>query len=330
MKAIAVVSGGLDSMLSAKLIMNQGIEVTGVHLLIPFSKYANENIYREKVKELGKNLGIEIIALSTGIDYLELIKKPRYGYGKNINPCIDCHIYMFKRAKKLMEEIDAKFIITGEVLGQRPMSQNKATLELIEKRSELQGLIVRPLSAKALKETIPEKEGRIDREKLLGIVGKSRKIQLEKARELGLQGYGTPAGGCLLTDPGFARRVQDLIKSDMLTLDTIDLIKNGRYFALSDKFKLIVARDYNENINLKSLAKERYLVIESISKGPDAIGIGDINDERIKQSVEIVAYYCKKEKEHARIKYGIYPETGKYEMSINRNEIKIDLQKGAV
>ncbi|MDI6641651.1 MAG: tRNA 4-thiouridine(8) synthase ThiI, partial [Elusimicrobiota bacterium] len=185
-------------------------------------------------------------------------------------------IFMLKKAKEFMNEIGASFIITGEVLGQRPMSQNIKAMKIIEKESGLEGLIVRPLSAKLLPESIPEKQGWVKRDSLLDIVGRSRKKQFNLAREFDISDYACPAGGCLLTDPYFSLIIKDLLRSDMLNIDNINLVKNGRYHRITDSLKLIVGRNQEENQILMSLSKERDLIIEPESKGPIAIGRGEI------------------------------------------------------
>ncbi len=203
---------------------------------------------------------------------------------------------MFKKAKEFMKEIGGSFIVTGEVLGQRPMSQNKRAMEIIERESRLEGYVVRPLCAKLLPPSVPEKLGWVDREKFLEIFGRSRKKQLELVKEYGITDYACPAGGCLLTDPYFSLIVKDLIDSNMLSMENINLVKHGRYFRISDSLKLIVGRNQGENQMLKNLAREKDLIIEPEAKGPFAIGRGEIRrEEEIQTALKIVAYYCKNE-----------------------------------
>ncbi len=193
LNAIALISGGLDSALAAKIISRQGINVTGVTFLTPFM--------RPEVGGLAKNIGIDIRLIDISLEYLDLIRNPRFGFGKNLNPCIDCHIFMLRMTKDLMGDYNARFIISGEVLGQRPMSQNRAALKRIEQESGLEGLLLRPLSARLLSSTVPEREGWVERSRLFGFSGRSRKPQMELAERLGLSGFTQPAGGCLLTNP---------------------------------------------------------------------------------------------------------------------------------
>ena len=268
-KALALLSGGLDSSLAVKLIQEQGIEVEGVSFTSPF--FGPEN-----AKEAAEELGIKLYIRDVSSEILEIVKDPRYGYGKNMNPCIDCHILMAKKAKELMEKVKASFIITGEVVGQRPRSQNKQILEAIVKRADIQGKLLRPLSAKLLPITDPEKRGLVNRERLLALSGKSRKPQLGLAKRYNLRRYSTPAGGCLLTDAIFSRRLKDLLEHNEprpssleerertpplkeergeYTLDNILLLKLGRHFRSSTGLKIVIGRNKEENKRLNALAK---------------------------------------------------------------------------
>lgn len=285
MKAIALISGGLDSTLAAKLIKEQGIKIVGLKFKIPFFLNPKKPLL---------DLGIEIKKVDIGDEFLAMLKNPRHGYGRNLNPCIDCKILMLSKAKNLMEEFQAEFIITGEVLGQRPMSQNKQALVLIEKRAGLQGLILRPLSGKLLPQTIPEKEGWLKRDNLKDFNGRSRLPQIELAKELGIKEYAQPAGGCLLTDPEFTKRLKDLIIHEGLSQEDIELLKLGRHFRLSDKIKLVVGRDKKENERLLVLAEENdYLFMPNEkTAGPVSLGRGVFNDNLIEISCSITCRYC--------------------------------------
>ena len=284
MKAIALISGGLDSSLAAKLVKEEGIEVIGLKFKIPFCPDGSKNF---------SDLGIEIKEVNINDDFLEMMKNPRYGYGANMNPCIDCKILMLRRAKELMKEYGAQFIITGEVLGQRPMSQHKQALETIAKKAGLEGLVLRPLSARLLAETIPEKEGWIKRDKLLSFSGRGRKPQLALAETLGIREYAQPAGGCLLTEPEFSKRLKDLVSHEGLSLEGIELLKLGRHFKISQKARLIVGRNEKENRDLLNLAREGdYLFMPKEIPGPTALGRGIFNDELIELSGGITCRYC--------------------------------------
>lgn len=254
-RALVLFSGGLDSILAVKLLQEQKIKVTGV----TFVSYFFDS---ELAKKAAKNLGIKLKIIDFSDKHLAMVKDPRYGYGKAINPCIDCHILMLKKAKEVSGTGKFDFIATGEVLGERPMSQNKQALELIKKQSGLQGYLLRPLSAKLLAPTIPEKQGLIDRDKLLNISGRSRKRQITLAKKWGIKEYPTPAGGCLLTDLQFAQRLKELfIKWPDCQGNDVQLIKLGRHFWV-DNNKIIVGRHEQENKEIKKLARKGDILIE--------------------------------------------------------------------
>ncbi|MFH1281531.1 MAG: tRNA 4-thiouridine(8) synthase ThiI [Candidatus Omnitrophota bacterium] len=283
-KAIALVSGGLDSLLAAKLICDQGVEVVGLHFKIPFCKL--------NIKKVFPDIGIEIIEVDLAKDFLSLIQQPRYGFGSNMNPCIDCKILMFSKAKELMDELDAKFIITGEVLGQRPMSQNKQALKLIKEKSGLDDLLLRPLSAQFFAPSLAEREGWVRRDKLLNFNGRSRNSQMQLAKNLGLK-YLTPAGGCLLTDPCFSKRLKELFAHQELSLDNLALLKVGRHFRIGDRTRLVVGRDESENDLLIQLAKPQdYLFFpQKDLPGPTSLLRGLVNQKLLFLSSEITSAY---------------------------------------
>jgi hypothetical protein len=293
MKAISLISGGLDSSLATKIILDQGIEVIGLNCLTPFSTCLHKDC-NCVVKRITDKLGIELVVINLGEEFLDILKNPVYGYGSHINPCIDCKILMLKKAKELMPKVQAQFIITGEVLGQRPMSQNSQTLPLIENKSGTQGILVRPLSAKVLEPTPPEKLGWLDRDKLLNISGRARKVQLALAEQWGIQDYSEPSGGCLLTYEGYAKKVGDLIKYNGLSLDNVSLLKIGRHFRLGPEYKLIVGKDEDDNTQLVSLAKNGDWIFEPDEKikGPVSLGRGEVLQGQLDQSCKILARYC--------------------------------------
>ena len=235
-KGIGLFSGGLDSILAAKIIMALGIQVTGVTCTTPFFS-------PEKAKAAAKEIGIHLIEVDITKEHLDMLKAPKYGYGKNMNPCIDCHTLMLKIAGRMMEDREADFIFTGEVLGQRPMSQNRQSLSIVAKNSGYQEYILRPLSALLLPATRPEIEGKVDRQRLLAIKGRGRKDQIEMARRYGVDHYSAPAGGCLLTDPMFSRRLRDLFRHGLdFEIRDIELLKYGRHFRINEFSKAIVGR----------------------------------------------------------------------------------------
>ena len=241
-KAVALLSGGLDSLLAVKIIqeVNPDIKIYGIFIKTPFLKP------KWVIKAVSfLNIPLEIVQAKE--DYIEIIKNPEFGYGQAVNPCIDCHIYFLKKAKEYMEKIGAKFIITGEVVGQRPMSQRKEILKLIEKKAGVEKLVLRPLSAKLLPKTIPEIKGWVDRKKLYAISGRGRKLQFELAKKYNIKEFSSPAGGCLLTDKQFAKRFNDALKYNELDYEMARLLKIGRHFRLPQKSKLIVSRNEGEN-----------------------------------------------------------------------------------
>lgn len=295
MKAIALISGGLDSILAARLIKELGIEVIGLNFDICFTKRKKEalGISGGPLKKATENIGIKIETIEIGQDFLKLLKNPEHGFGANMNPCIDCKILMLSKAKELMAEKGAFFVVTGEVLGQRPMSQYKKALENIEKKSGLEGLLLRPLCAQLLTETIPEKKGWVKREKLLAFSGRTRKPQMQLAKEFGITDYPNAAGGCLLTEPEFSGRLRDLMQNGELNLENIELLKIGRHFKISPKTRLIVGRDKEENQRLLELIKkDDYLFRPENILGPVALGRGIFNAELLKLSCNIICRYC--------------------------------------
>jgi tRNA U34 2-thiouridine synthase MnmA/TrmU len=312
LKAVSLLSGGLDSTLATKIIKDMGIEVIALNFTSPFCQCGGKHKdgCKHKAQEMAEQLGVELKMLNNSAEFIEIIKHPKYGYGSGANPCIDCRILKFKTAKKYMEEIGASFIITGEVVGQRPMSQNRRAMDIIEKDSGLDGLIVRPLCAGHMKPSIPEEKGWIDRSKLMSIEGRSREKQLDLVDEFKIENHACPAGGCLLTDKNFSMKIKDLRKSDMLNLNNARLFVYGRYFAVTDKFKMAVGRDEAENKIVMNFASPGDLLIIPSSKGPTAIGRGDVNEENIQKALGIIAHYCKKDKEQ-ELNYSVLPGDAK-------------------
>ena len=294
MKALALLSGGLDSTLAIKVILEQGIEVEAVNFSSPFCQCNRKSSCSGyEAKKAADRFGVKLKIFNLGAEYLEIIKNPKYGYGKNLNPCIDCRILMLKRAKKYMQESGASFIVTGEVLGQRPMSQHRAALKIVERESGLEGLVLRPLSAKLLPLTIPEKEEWVKRERLLGISGRSRKPQMALAKDYEIVDYPCAAGGCLLTDSGFTRRMKDLMNYSEVTLNNIELLKVGRHFRLSEQAKVIVGRNEQENKRLMDLREPGDIYFGPLEdKGPSGLGRGKFSQRDIAYTSRIIARYC--------------------------------------
>lgn len=302
-KALALLSGGLDSSLATKLILEQDINVTGIKFNSPFCNCDQKG--RCYAKEIAEQFGIPFRIISKGEEYLEIIRNPKYGYGSGINPCIDCRIYMLSKARKIAEDSGANFIITGEVLGQRPMSQYKKALEIIESEAGLEGKILRPLSAKHLPETEPEIKGWVDRKKLLAIQGRSRKIQLAKAKEIGIDEFACAAGGCLLTQREFANKLNDLFKhKKQVTWYDASLLKIGRHFR-SRKNKIVVGRNELENKVLISRKDETDYIFEVPDYGsPITILQGVKSKEAILTAARLTAKYSDCDEEKILVKYG--------------------------
>ena len=282
-KAISLFSGGLDSILATKIVMEEGIEVIGVTFKSPFYS-------PDKAIEYAKKLGIELRIIEFGEEYLKLVHNPKHGYGKNMNPCIDCHAYMFKKAGELMEEIGASFLITGEVKGERPMSQNRIALKIVEEESGFDGKILRPLSAKLLPETEPEKLGYVNREHLYAISGRSRKPQFELAKKYGISDFPTPSGGCKLTEPGYAYRLKELIQHNEYSMENIELLDIGRHFRLPSGKKLIVGRNKKENEIITSYKDKYTLLYPKDIMGPTSL-LQSKDEEDILISAEITLTY---------------------------------------
>lgn len=263
-KVVALLSGGLDSQLAVRMMKKQGFDVSAVAIKTPFCDFDCGRGCGFEIRERADDLDVNLKTVYLGDEYIEMLKNPKHGFGAGMNPCIDCRAMMFKAAKEHMEEIGAEFIISGEVVGQRPMSQHRPALKTIEKESGLEGKIVRPLSAALLPATDPEKEGLIKREDLGMIRGRSRKIQLQMAREFGIEDPPNAGGGCLLTDPAFGLRAKDLFShTETPTTNDIDLLKLGRHFRLDDNVKLVVGRDKDENAMIKALALPDDVVLEA-------------------------------------------------------------------
>ena len=306
-KAVAMLSGGLDSSLAVKVVADQGIDVIGINYNTGFCL----TDHRRKMMSMGAEIDPKAVrneALRAGAqwqmpveifdiskEYMKILTAPKHGYGANVNPCIDCRIFMFGKTREYMKKIGAKFIITGEVVGQRPMSQMRRTLELIERESGCEKLILRPLSAKNLWPTIAEEEGWVDREKLYDFQGRNRKPQMELAKKIGLMDYPQPAGGCcFLTDPNYAKRMKDLFAHQdkkTLTTDQVLLLKVGRHFRISENAKLIVGRNETENLFLDKNTSGSIKMSCPDVPGPMSIIEGQPSDIEIETAARITARY---------------------------------------
>jgi tRNA U34 2-thiouridine synthase MnmA/TrmU len=292
-KALALLSGGLDSILAIRIMQEQGIEVEAINFLTIFCTCTRKGC-QHAATQAANTLKVPLKVFNISEEFLEIVKNPKHGYGSNMNPCIDCRIFIFTKAREYMKECGASFIITGEVLGERPMSQRKEAMYLIEKEAALKRLIVRPLSARLLEPTLPEIEGIVDRERLLEISGRSRKPQITLAKEFGINEYPCPAGGCLLTDPGFANRVRDLMKYGPFDIPNLKLLTVGRHFRLSGKAKLVVGRDEKENAVLEATAKDGDICLKlTEAAGPLSVLRGEADGVLIEKAAAIATYHTK-------------------------------------
>ena len=321
MKALGLLSGGLDSTLATKLILDQGIDVMALKFTSPFCTCDQKG--KCFAADVAERFKIPLIIKDKGEEYLNVIRSPKYGYGSGMNPCIDCRIFMFKKAKKVAEKIDASFIFTGEVLGERPMSQHRKALEIIEKESGLENMVLRPLSAKLLPETIPEQRGWVDRSKLLGIKGRSRKPQIELASKLSIEDYPCPAGGCLLTYKEFASKVRDLFEhKNEISMRDIVLLKIGRHFRFA-RNKMIVGRNEEENKHLLLLKyPEDYSFAVFGCGSPITILQGPKEKEAVEIAAKLTARYSDAEGKEILVRYGKEKLTDSIIVSIpDENEI---------
>ena len=292
-KVVALLSGGLDSQLAVRMMQEQGFDVSAVAIKTPFSDFDCGRGCGFEIRERADDLNLNLKTVYLGDEYIEMLKHPKHGMGAGFNPCVDCRTMMFNAAKKHMEEIGAEFIISGEVLGQRPMSQHLPSLELIEKDSGLKGKIVRPLSGALLPETDAEKDGLIKRENLGMIRGRTRRKQFEMAKEYGIENPPNAGGGCLLTEPAFGIKAKDLFNHiENPTINDIDLLKIGRHFRLDEQTKLVVGRNKEENEMIKAIALPNDVLLEARDYvGPVSILRGDNAKDHIAFASSVTLRY---------------------------------------
>jgi tRNA-uridine 2-sulfurtransferase len=302
-KAIALFSGGLDSTLAILQMMKYGVDVEAITFLTHFGCDATDkSSCGSDPYPAAEKFGFKVKLAHLGQRFFDIVRNPRFGHGKNMNPCIDCRLIMIDEARQYMEMVGADFIITGEVLGQRPMSQRRYSLDLVARECGLKGKLVRPLSGRLLPPTIPEKEGKIKREWLLDIEGRSRRRQMELASEFGLTDYPNPAGGCLLTDANYSARLRDLLKFDSdPEFNDLNLLRVGRHFRIGPKAKLVVGRDEPENKVIESLMLPSDYIFEAVDyESPIALLRGDeICDDDIATAAALTARYCDGKREPA-------------------------------
>lgn len=288
-KALGLSSGGLDSILAGKVIQQQGIDVTWISFETPFFS-------ADKAARASELYGIPLIVQDITEPYMEMLKNPPCGYGKHMNPCRDCHAMMFRIAGEIMKKEGFSFLFSGEVIGQRPLSQNKNALRYVEKNSGYDGYILRPLSAKNLPETEAERMGLVNREKLLNLNGRSRKPQAGLAGEFGIHDYPSPGGGCLLTDANFSRRLKDLFDhQEKCSLSDLNLLKTGRHFRISDSVKIVVGRTRGDNNQIMHhYTPEEHILLDAKNMGsPTVLLPVSADPESIRHAAAICLAYTK-------------------------------------
>ncbi len=316
-KAVALISGGLDSLLAARLMLEQGIHVEGINFFTGFCVEGHTHAIRKRdSKKVKRNnalwsaeqLGIKLHIVDIIDEYKDVVINPKHGYGANMNPCLDCKIFMVGKAKEWMEAHGFDFIITGEVIGQRPMSQRKDLLPVVVRESGADDLLLRPLCAKNLAPTLPEREGWVDREKLLAFHGRNRKPQMALAQEFGFEDYASPAGGCcFLTDKNYSRKLVDLWQArdkKEYELDDIMLLKVGRHLRPQPHYKLIVSREDGENNFLHGYRKQFSTLEIKSHNGPLTLVDGVLSDVDLQQAARVAARFSQgREAESVTVKF---------------------------
>lgn len=334
-KAVALYSGGLDSTLAILAVLKQNIEVRAVTFLNHFGCGIEEKSSCSKDPfSAAEKFGFDVRLSHLSEKFIEIVKHPKFGHGKNMNPCMDCRILMLREIKEYMNMTGAEFVITGEVLGQRPMSQRRDALDIIDRESGLKEYILRPLSAKLLKPTIAEEQGIINRDLLYAFSGRSRKPQMALAREFGLTDYPAPAGGCLLTDPNYSNRLKELLEHDPNpSVEDLSLLKLGRHFRMSSQCKVIVGRDEEENNSLFAISgnKLSYMIAENYGS-PVTVIRGEANEEIIHTAAAICARYSDARALNA-VDVSVYKGNEKYQLTVSPakediiENFKIELKK---
>jgi tRNA-uridine 2-sulfurtransferase len=299
-KCFALFSGGLDSMLAVLHMHKLGYEVIPIFFETPFFTAKN-------AVKAAESIGFELMVHDLTELHLEMLKNPRYGFGKNMNPCIDCHGLMFREAGRLMKEHNVDFMISGEVMGQRPMSQRKDAMNAVGKLSEVKDLLVRPLSQKLLADTLPIREGWVKKEEMLDIQGRGRHRQMALAKEFGVDEYQTPGGGCLLTDIGYSRKLKDLMQHEMMDVKSLNFLKIGRHFRLNDEVKMIVGRNNDDNEALGKIATDE--IVFQTADFPGPLGViqsnRELSEEEIEFAASLILRYNSKIKESGEVNYGM-------------------------
>lgn len=292
-KAIALLSGGLDSRVAIKMMIDQDIEIEAINFVTPFCTCTSQGC-RSEAREASRQFGVPLKVVNNSEALLEAVKHPKHGYGRGLNPCLDCRIISFRKAAEHMESVGATFLVTGEVVGQRPMSQRRRAMDLIEAESGLVGKVLRPLSAQHFPATEAEDAGIVDRNKLLAISGRGRKEQMALAEEMGINDYPCPAGGCLLTDPGFASRLRELLREfPDPSMPQVTLLKAGRHFRSTVGEWVIVPREDLENRRLQNLSHALAAVLEGVDVGGPVAGVlsATASEQTLIEAAALVARY---------------------------------------
>lgn len=327
-KAIALLSGGLDSTLAVKMMLDMDIDVEALNFTSPFCTCTGKNSgCKSEAVRVAQEFDIPIKVVHKGLDYLEIVRNPRHGYGKGVNPCVDCRIYLLRKAKEYMLESGADFVITGEVLGQRPMSQRRDTLRVIERESGLEGLLLRPLSAQHFEPTIPEREGWVDREKLMAIKGRSRKELFELADELDVKNYPCPAGGCLLTELSFVPKIKDIFDHcQELNLRDFRLLKIGRHLRIGDLSKVIIGRNEADNNLLETIRLPEEAALTWLDGNtPVGVVIGAQGDDLYSLTARILLRYTRAEPGSAcRMEVRVNGDTRVFTVNNDLNESMVE------
>lgn len=301
-RAVGLLSGGLDSALATRLLLDQGIEVIGLHLESPTA-------CRSDVDEVARDLGVRLVRRAKGEEYLRLLRHPRWGYGRNMNPCVDCRHFMFRLGQPYLEEFDARFLFTGEVVGQRPMSQLRDRLMLIDRAAGMEGRILRPLSARLLPETEAERNGWVDRSRLLAISGRSRHEQLALAARYGLKHYTSPGGGCLLTDAGYSKKLRDLLDhtpEERTTMVDVALLSIGRHVRVTPELKVVLGRHEAENRRLADYQSTgRWLVEPDGFNGPSALVCGPHDADVLAEVVTMMLRHARTVADGAGVRWRV-------------------------
>ena len=292
-KAVALLSGGLDSKLAIRILQEQGIDIEALNFRTIFG------CCKDEASAAAHDLGVRVTVVGTDESYLDIVKRPRYGYGKGINPCVDCRIYLFELARRFMDQVGASFVVSGEVVGQRPMSQKRRDLDIIARDAGLEDLLIRPLSAKLLPPTLPERLGVVDRTRLYSFEGRSRKGLIELAQRFGFQEIPTPSTGCALTEPLFAHKVRDLIELAPLSRQwDFELLRVGRHFRLDGQTKVVLGKDESQNEQLRLMAAQDraspcWIVEPENFRGPTALVTGPFSQEVLEYASGLILRYTK-------------------------------------